>query len=312
MSQSTLPLVVVAGPTASGKTSLAIALAKAFDGEVVSADSMQVYRGIRVASACPSAEERDGIVHHMLECVPLTASYSVAQYAAEARRIIADIHARGKLPIVCGGTGLYIAALTDNVQYEEQDDQKAVAVRERLRAQLESDGERAMWDRLAKVDPELAARLHINDRGRILRALEVFELTGETMSSQQKRQKSTPSPYDIKMFTLDFRDRDKLYARINSRVDVMLANGLLEETAAIVRLSLPTAEQAIGCKELRPYFDGECSLSQALDSMKRRSRQYAKRQLSWFRRISSATPVYVDEYPSFEALVADVTAMLRK
>lgn len=311
MSQPTLPLVVVAGPTASGKTALAIELAKAFDGEIVSADSMQVYCGIRIASACPSEEERDGIVHHMLECVPLTASYSVAQYAAEARRIIADIHAKGKLPIVCGGTGLYIAALTDNVLYEQQDDKEALAVRERLRAQLESDGEQAMWDRLAAVDPELAKKLHINDRGRILRALEVFELTGETMTVQQKRQKSTPAPYDITMFTLDFRDRERLYDRINRRVDVMLANGLLEETAAIVRLSLPTAEQAIGCKELRPYFDGECSLAQALESMRRRSRQYAKRQLSWFRRVSSATPVYVDDYPSFEALVADVISMLK-
>ncbi len=308
---SKLPLVVVAGPTASGKTSLAIALAKALDGEVVSADSMQIYKGIPIATACPSIEERDGVVHHLLEYVALSEAYSVARYAKDAREVIADIHRRGKMPILCGGTGLYIAAVTDNVCYEEQNDERAAALRIRLQAELAERGDQAMWDKLHAVDPTLAQKLHIHDRGRVLRALEVYELTGVPMSEQQKRQKEQPSPYDVTMFTLDFHDRAKLYDRIDSRVDIMLANGLLEETAAVVRLSLPTAQQAIGCKELHPYFDGECSLSQALDCMKRRSRQYAKRQLSWFRRIETAHTLYVDDYIDAAALCDAALAYIK-
>lgn len=306
---SALPLIVVAGPTASGKTALAVALAKRFDGEVISADSMQVYQGIRIASACPSIEERDGIPHHLLDCVPLSHAYSVAQYAKEARAAIADVHARGRLPILCGGTGLYIAAVTDNVLYEEQDDAATAAVRCRLEAAWESDGAQVLWNRLHAVDPVLADRLHIHDRGRILRGLEVFETTGEPLSALQQRQKAQPSPYHTTMITLDFRDRAALYARIDRRVDIMVQNGLLEETAAIVRLTSPTAEQAIGCKELRPYFNGECTLRQALDVMKKRSRQYAKRQLSWFRRIAWARTLYVDDYPTAQELV-DAAARL--
>ncbi len=308
---SKLPLVVVAGPTASGKTSLAIALAKALDGEVVSADSMQIYKGIPVATACPSIEERDGVVHHLLEYVDLSEAYSVARYAKDARAVIGDIHNRGKMPILCGGTGLYIAAVTDNVRYEEQNDERAAALRTRLQAEQAALGDQAMWDKLNAVDPSLAAKLHIRDRGRVLRALEVYALTGIPMSEQQKRQKEQPSPYDVTMFTLDFHDRAKLYDRIDRRVDVMLANGLLEETAAVARLSLPTAQQAIGCKELRPYFDGECSLCEALDCMKRRSRQYAKRQLSWFRRIETAHTLYVDDYTDAAALCDAALAYIK-
>ena len=295
-------LIVVAGPTASGKTSLAIALAKVLDGEVVSADSMQIYKGIPVATACPSMDERDGVVHHLLEYVELDEPYSVARYAADARKAIADIQARGKLPILCGGTGLYIAAVTDNVRYEEQNDERAAELRVRLQEELREHGDQAMWDKLQAVDPVLAQKLHIHDRTRVLRALEVYELTGVPMSEQQKRQKEQPSPYDVTMITLDFRDRAKLYERIDRRVDVMLANGLLEETAQIVRLTLPTARAAIGCKELRPYFDAECSLEEALDCLKRRSRQYAKRQLSWFRRIETAHTLYVDDYDTTDAV----------
>ncbi|MBQ4616811.1 MAG: tRNA (adenosine(37)-N6)-dimethylallyltransferase MiaA [Clostridia bacterium] len=297
------PLLVIAGPTASGKTALAIALCKALNGEVVSADSMQVYEGIPVATACPTMEEREGVVHHMLSCVPLSASYSVAQYARQAQNVIEDIHARGKLPVLCGGTGLYIAALTDNVRYEEQDDERAKEIRERLRKEHAAEGDEAMWERLRTIDPALAAKLHVHDRGRVLRGLEVFELSGVTMSELQRRQKSEPSMYDVTMIVLDFRDREKLYDRIDRRVTVMLQNGLLEETAAVVRLNSPTADQAIGCKELRPYFNGECTLYEALACMRRRSRQYAKRQLSWFRRISTATTLYVDDYETPQELV---------
>lgn len=310
MCDKAIPLAVVAGPTASGKTSLAIALAKRFDGEVISADSMQIYEGIRIASACPSMEEREGIPHHMLECVQLSQAYSVAQYAKDARRLIADVHARGKLPILCGGTGLYIAAVTDNVLYEEQDDAQTAAVRARLEEEWEKEGAQAIWDKLCAVDPVLAQKLHVNDRGRILRGLEVFAVKGEPLSVVQQRQKAMPSPYRTTMLTLDFRDRQILYDRIDRRVDIMVQNGLLEETAKIVRLDSPTAEQAIGCKELRPYFDGESTLQEALAMMKRRSRQYAKRQLSWFRRIEWAHILYVDAYTSADALVNAASAFM--
>ncbi len=302
MSAQRQPLLVVAGPTASGKTSLAIALAKALDGEVISADSMQVYGDIPIATACPTVAERDGVPHHLLGHVSLDEAYNVARYAEEARTAVADVASRKKLPILCGGTGLYIAAVTDNVRYASQDDKRAAMLRQRLQEEAAVEGDEAMWQRLRAVDPDLADKLHIHDRGRVLRAIEIFELTGVTMSEWHRRQKAEPSPYDVTMIVLDFHDRSRLYDRIDRRVDVMMRQGLLEETAAVVRLEAPTAEQAIGCKELRPYFNGECTLSEALEVMKRRSRQYAKRQLSWFRRIETATVLYVDEYDTAEEL----------
>ncbi len=304
------PLLVIAGPTASGKTALAVALSKRLNGEVVSADSMQIYQGIPIATACPSEEERDGVPHHLQEFMPLTASFSVARYAALARETIADIAARGRLPVLCGGTGLYIAAVTDNVQYEEQDDTRTAQIRARLQAESEALGDQAMWDKLYAVDPTLAQKLHIHDRSRVLRGLEVYEVSGEPLSAIQKKQTAVPSPYDVRMILLDFRDRAKLYERIDRRVDIMLGKGLLEETARVVRLPAATAEQAIGCKELRPYFDGECTLQEALETMKRRSRQYAKRQLSWFRRIPDTIPFYVDDYDSPEALIQAAQAVI--
>ncbi len=299
---STLPLIVIAGPTASGKTSLAIKIAQHLDTDVVSADSMQIYQGIGIATACPTLEERDGVTHHLMDYVPLSTSYSVAQYAQHARAIIDDLHAHQKVPVLCGGTGLYIAAVTDNIRYEQQDDVRAKAIRARLQEEHIQCGDEGMWCRLEAVDPALAKKLHVHDRTRVIRALEVYELTGTPMSALQQRQKETPSPFATTMILLDVRDRAYLYDRIDRRVDLMVENGLLEETARIVRKSYPTAMQAIGCKELRPYFDGECSLQEALDNMKRRSRQYAKRQLSWFRRIETAHRLYIDDYSSSQQL----------
>ncbi len=304
MSQPKKPLIVVAGPTASGKTALAVMLALAFDGEVISADSMQVYKGLQIATARPTEEEMHGIPHHLLGHVSPDTAYNVARYAEEARTAINNVYSRKKQPILCGGTGLYIAAVTDHVQYEQQDDGRAQSVRARLARDLQDCGEQAMWDKLNAVDPALAVKLHPNNRGRILRALEVYELTGIPMSEQQRRQTAEACPYDVKMLVLDFHDRQILYNRIDRRVDDMLAKGLLEETARIVRSDLPTAMQAIGCKELRPYFDAECTLSQAIEQMKRRSRQYAKRQLSWFRRLDTAIRLYVDDYTDQDALLA--------
>ncbi len=305
-------LLVVAGPTASGKTALAVALAKRLDGEVVSADSMQVYREPVIGTARPSTEEMDGVPHHLLGFLPLSERYSVARYAADARAVLNEIYARGRQPVLCGGTGLYIQAVTENLAFSEEAGDETLALRDRLRAQLAADGGDAMLRRLAAVDAETAARLHPNDGGRIVRALEVFEQTGVPMSEWIRRSTAAPPPYDTCMLVLNFRDRAALYDRIDRRVDEMLRQGLLDEAREILRsTAAPTAMQAIGYKELAPYFAGERTLAEAVDHLKRETRRYAKRQLSWFRRIEGAHMLYVDDYPDRAALIETALAVWR-
>lgn len=313
MNENTPRLLVVAGPTASGKTALAIALAAHLHGEVVSADSMQVYREPCIGTARPSVEEMAGVPHHLLGFLPLSERYSVARYAADARRVLAEIAARGHQPILCGGTGLYIQAVTENLAFSEQTGDETLALRARLQEEFAMRGGEALLARLAAVDPATAARLHPNDRGRIVRALEVFEQTGVTMSEWIRRSKATPPPYDTCMLTLHFRDRDALYARIDRRVDVMLQQGLLEEAQRILRSpDAPTAMQAIGYKELAPFFAGDVTLDEAVERLKQETRRYAKRQLSWFRRVEGAHPLYVDDYADGEALLQAALAVWHK
>ena len=287
-------IVTVAGPTASGKTALAVALAKRLNGEVVSADSMQVYAEPRIGTARPDESEMAGIPHHLLGFVPLSRPYSVAQYAEDARAAIADIHSRGKLPILCGGTGLYIQAVTENLSFSPEDSHDDC--RAELKARAAAEGIEALLAELTAVDPETAARLHPNDEGRIIRALEVYKMTGRTMTEQRRLSRTQPTPYNNTLLFLDFRNRDVLYDRIDRRVDAMLQNGLLAEAERLLAApTAPTAMQAIGYKELAPYFAGTLTLSEAVDNLKRSTRRYAKRQLSWFRRL--AEPLYVDDYP---------------
>ncbi len=287
-------IVTVAGPTASGKTALAVALAKRLNGEVVSADSMQVYAEPRIGTARPDESEMAGIPHHLLGFVPLSRPYSVAQYAEDARAVIADIHSRGKLPILCGGTGLYIQAVTENLSFSPEDSHDDC--RAELKARAAAEGIEALLAELTAVDPETAARLHPNDEGRIIRALEVYKMTGRTMTEQRRLSRTQPTPYNNTLLFLDFRNRDVLYDRIDRRVDAMLQNGLLAEAERLLAApTAPTAMQAIGYKELAPYFAGTLTLSEAVDNLKRSTRRYAKRQLSWFRRL--AEPLYVDDYP---------------
>lgn len=294
--------LAVAGPTASGKSALAVELAKALDGEVVSADSMQIYDTICIGTARPDAAEMQGIPHHLLGFLPLSHAYSVAQYVTDAKRTLDDIDSRGKLPILCGGTGLYMQSLIENVTFKE-DAPKADALRKTLRERAALEGGEALLRELAEVDPVTAAKLHPNDCGRIIRALEVYHTTGRPISEQVQLSKSAPPAFDTCLLVLDFKERDTLYARINSRVDHMVQNGLLEEAQAVLSGPFaPTAMQAIGYKELRPYFDGELSLDAALDNLKKSTRHYAKRQLSWFRRIPYARFLYVDAYADLPAL----------
>lgn len=296
------PYPIVAGPTASGKTALAIELAKQLQGEVVSADSMQVYDQVWVGTARPMPEEMDGIPHHLMGFLPLDSKYSVAQYLTDANRVFADVYSRAKLPVLCGGTGLYIQSFMENIQlFEEEPDPE----RRRMYVRLaEEQGNEALLERLRLVDPDSAARLHVNDRNRIIRALEVYDTTGLTITQQTQRSHGEPSPYTPCLFVLDFRDRQALYERINRRVSVMLEQGLLDEAARILATNPDaTVTQAIGYKEFGGYFDGTITLDEAADRLRQQTRRYAKRQLSWFRRMNNAIRLYVDDYESPQALV---------
>lgn len=267
-----IPLLVVAGPTASGKTALAVQLALHFGGEVVSADSMQVYKGMDIAAAKPSAQEMRGVPHHLMSIIERSERFSVARYAPLAHHAIQDIHARGRLPILCGGTGLYIQAVTENLTLTQGDFSH-------------SPPGGASWEQLQRIDPAAAEKIHPNDTKRIAHALQLYSSTGVTLTEQNQRSRQNSSPYNARMIFLHARERQVLYDRINRRVDSMLEQGLLEEAAAW-RQQAPgeTAAQAIGYKELEPYFLGACTLEQAVEHLKQETRRYAKRQLSWFRR----------------------------
>ncbi len=304
------PYPIIAGPTASGKTALAVSVAMAINGEVVSADSMQVYDTVYIGTARPTLEEMQGIPHHLLGFLPLDEAYSVARYMEDAGTVFSEIFSRGRTPVMCGGTGLYIQSFMENRQLFPH--LETPRLREELLERARQQGGSELLQELARVDPETAARLHENDQHRIVRALEVYYTTGMTMSQQVALSHARPSPFTPCLFVLNFRDRDKLYARIEERVDRMMENGLLEEARTVLSQSKDaTVLQAIGYKELLPYFDGRCSLSEAVANLKTQTRHYAKRQLSWFRRMPSAQMVYVDDYVDMTVLVNDVIQHFR-
>ena len=274
--------VFIVGPTASGKTALSIEIAKKFGGEIVCADSMQIYKCIHIASAAPDEEEKSGIPHHLLEFLDLTESFSVADYVKLARKCIEEINSRGKLPVIVGGTGLYIDSLVNGVDFgEEQGDEK---IREELTELAEKEGNEAVHKILAEVDPETAAKYHPNNLRRIIRAIEVYKTQGKTVSEKEKEEKI--SPYDVAYFCIDW-DREVLYDRINRRVDIMVEDGLIEEVKSLLERDIDpsvTSMQSIGYKEFYGYLNGDSTLEEALDTIKQSSRRYAKRQLTWFRR----------------------------
>lgn len=288
------PLVVVVGPTASGKTKSGVILAKELGGEVVSADSMQIYKSMSVSTAKPTKEEMQDIAHHLIDFAENDVSFSVADYVSMAREKISEIADRGKLPIIVGGTGLYISSLIDNIKFD--DTCSSSEIRDRLYALAQKNGNRFLWEKLYDVDPETAKKVHENNLSRVVRALEVYEKTGEKLSVHKENSRLEKSPYSVCMIGLGFKDRALLYDRINKRVDTMLKNGLVEEARAFY--SLPdanTANQAIGIKELKPYLDGEDTLENCIEKIKMESRRYAKRQLTWFRRDERICWIYLDE-----------------
>ena len=275
-------LIAVVGPTASGKTALAIALAKELGGEIVSADSMQIYRGMDIATAKPTPEEMAEVPHHLIGFWPPEKPFSVAQYAILAREKIDDILRRGRVPVLCGGTGLYIKAIVDHIQYEEETGGDA-ALRERLRRQAQDEGNLAVWRQLQAMDPQTAERIHPNNLGRVIRAIEVMQVSGRSIREQEERSRQAPCPYHVIQIGLRYRNRENLYERIGRRVDAMAEAGLLEEARAVRQQGLTaTAAQAIGYKELYDWMDGTLPLEQALENLKRSTRRYAKRQLTWF------------------------------
>ena len=287
-------IICVVGPTASGKTELGIRLAGAFDGEVISADSMQIYRDMHIASAAPDESETEGVPHHLVEFLPYGSTFTVADYVKVAREKIAEIMSRGKLPIIVGGTGLYINSLVNNVEFVEQETN--FELRKIITEEFDRVGGEEMLRRLREIDPEAAEKLHENDKRRIIRAFEIYESTGNTKSFNDEQSIKNESPYDAVMIGITYSDREKLYERINLRVDIMLQNGLLEEAKAAYQKNLGGgAVQAIGHKEFFDYFKGEISLEESIENLKRSTRRYAKRQLTWFNKDDRINWIYKDE-----------------
>lgn len=288
--------LVIGGPTASGKSALSLAIASELHGEIISADSMQIYRGMDIGTAKPTKADQAAIPHHLIDFLDIRESFSVALYRDLATEKIADVLKRGNLPIVTGGTGLYIDALMNNTDFGEYT--PTPGLRESLQRRAESEGAGAMLERLRIIDPETAEELHPSNLRRILRAIEVYEETKIPMSQLRLQSHLTPSPYRFRMLVTVFQDRQKLYDRINRRVDEMVENGLIEEVAALLERGLagnPTAAQAIGYKEFISYFAGTMTRDDAIALLKQRSRHYAKRQITWFKRYEQAVFVPMDD-----------------
>lgn len=305
-----IPVVAVIGPTASGKTTLAVEICKHFNGEAVSADSMQIYKGMDIATAKPSKEEMQGITHHCMDFLDNTVNFSVADYQQKASQCIEKIHSSGKLPVVVGGTGLYVDTLLNNVKLSENSFNPEL--REKIFARLESEGAAALIEEYGKIDSAYAKKLHENNRKRIVRAFEVWYSTGKTMTEQIELSKRE-SPYNVCYIGLDAKNRDYLYDRINRRVDLMLEAGLVEEAREYLsKENASTSAQAIGHKELKPYLDGEISLDEASENLKQATRRYAKRQLTWFRRNECINWLYIDNYQSENGLFEDAFSLIER
>lgn len=310
-------LIAVAGPTASGKTALAVQLALHFNGEVVSNDSMQIYKGMEIGTAAPTIEERLGVPHHLVGiCTPDT-DFSCADYSEFGKKCADDIISRGKLPVFCGGTGLYLDSVTTISNYSEG--VKNEALREALMREAEEHGNEAVHAKLQAVDPEAAEAIHPNNVRRVIRAIEIFETTGIPKTEWDRRSKDAVPPYDAKIIVLDFLNRELLYERIDRRVDIMLRCGLEEEARKLFAEGLISekspAYQAIGYKELLPYLAGEETLLEGAERIKQNSRRYAKRQITWFKRYKDAIVIHPDDengMRNFDDIVSEAISRLNE
>ncbi len=305
-------VLAIVGPTASGKTRLSIELAKVLNGEIISCDSMQIYKKMDIGTAKPTKEEQAQAVHHLIDIAEPTVDFSVVEYVAEAKKKIDDITSRGRLPIFCGGTGLYIENIINETDFSNSG--KDDVFREILEKRAENEGVDALYSELLQIDPESAEKIHKNNVKRVIRALEIYHATGKTKTEWDYESRKNKSPYDTALIFLDYRDRQKLYDRINLRVDMMLKEGLLEEVKGLLKYGedslSQTALQAIGYKELIGYIKGEISLGESVELIKKNSRNYAKRQLTWFRRYPDAIKIYVDECSNFDEIVNNAKKLL--
>jgi tRNA dimethylallyltransferase len=286
-----IPVIAIVGPTASGKTKFSIELAKQLDGEVICGDSMQVYKEMNIATAKPTKQETDGIRHHLFGFVSLDETFSVAKYVLLAKNCIREINSRGRLPIICGGTGLYIKNLLMDNDFLEAN--QNVKIREKLEERQKNEGINSLFEELKKIDTESAKKLHPNDSKRVIRALEIYYTTGKTKTEQNEISQKKPRVYDSYTIGVTYKNRSKLYEQIDRRVDVMMKAGLLEEARYILNKKCSkTAISAIGYKEFIPYFEGKISLEKAVETLKQDTRRYAKRQLTWFNRDESIDWIY--------------------
>lgn len=293
-------VIVILGPTASGKTSLAVELALKLNGEIISADSMQIYRDMDIATAKPTIEQMKGVKHHLIDMLNIDETFSAAKFKQMALEKIDEIFSLGKTPIVAGGTGLYIDTLINNTVFIEGGSKE---IREQLETKANEQGIQCLITQLKQIDPETANAIHINNTKRIIRALELYYSTGYTMTQQRQMSHLEDSWYDFCLIGLASRDRQFLYNRINSRVDEMMEQGLLDEAKKFYDIPhSATAVQAIGYKELKNYFDGKISLEEAVEYLKMQTRRYAKRQLTWFKRNDKINWLYIDELNNDELL----------
>ena len=305
-------IICIAGPTASGKTALAVELAKEFGGEVVSCDSMQVYKRMDIGTAKPTVEEMQGIPHHMLSVAEPFDDFSVSRYCEMASPIVDDILARGKTAIIAGGTGLYMDALIRGNTFAPY---PATGRREELENKANREGIQVLMDWLREIDPDSAARLHLSDRKRIIRALEVYLETGETITAHNLKTQQIPPKYRPLKLGLDFTDRAELYRRIDLRVGIMLEQGLIDEIRSLLASGIPpkcTAMQAIGYKEFICALEGFCTIEEAADLVRQSSRRYAKRQLTWFRRDSDMNWLRRESGQSAEEILMQARRLIQK
>lgn len=300
----------ITGPTASGKTGISLELSKKHDIEIISSDSMQIYRGMNIGTAKATKEEQSAVKHHLIDFLSPTENYSAQSYRADALRVAREIHSRGKLPVFVGGTGLYIDTLIrksgENIPESDPE------YREKILSSLRSDEDiTALWERLYSVDPESAGKIHKNNVKRVIRALEIYDKTGSPKSELDKLLSEPSDDIDIGMITIDFHNRDNLYVRVDRRVDLMMEEGLLDEVKCLYEggLLIPgtTASQAIGYKEIVDYLEDRCTLTEAIEKIKLSSRRYAKRQLTWFRHVKDAVRIYRD---TEDGRMKDITQLL--
>ena len=303
------PIIVIVGPTASGKTALSVLLAKKFDCEIVSFDSMQVYKELSVSTAKPDLAEMDGVPHHLIDNLSVSENFSVATFCEMAKSAVKDIISRNKTPLFVGGTGLYIDSFVNNINFENID--KNDEVREKINNLEKEIGTDGLYKRLIEVDNKAAENIHPNNIKRVKRALEIYYSSGITKTEQDENSMKDSSPYKPLFIGINYKNRENLYNRINLRVDKMIENGLVNEAREFYKLPFSkTASQAIGCKELKPFIDGEKSLDECVEKLKQETCRYAKRQITWFKRNKEINWYYPDEQ-NYDIIVNSCISLIK-